>query len=182
MSRLGQRVCHSKYLSHGTIVEVFKRLVLPVLLYGCKAWTLTNDLKRRLDSFGTSNLRRILGYRWFHFMSNDRLLEVTSMKNISELIFERQISMFGHVDRLSSDDPAHRILSYANPAGSERGQGRPLSSWLRQMEGLCRRVGTSAVMLWARWHLPNPFLNQSKNSEHHPKLSLQYLMVVLTLS
>ena len=27
------------------------------------------------------------------------------MKNISELIFERQMSMFGHVARLSSDDP-----------------------------------------------------------------------------
>ena len=31
----------------------------PVLLCGCEAWTLTDDLKRRLDSFGTSSLRRI---------------------------------------------------------------------------------------------------------------------------
>ena len=101
MSQLGQRVWRSKYLSRGIKVDVFKRLVLPVLLYGCETWTLTDVLKRRLDSFGTSSLRRILGYRWYDFKSNDRLLEETSMKNISELVFDRQMSMFGHAARLS---------------------------------------------------------------------------------
>ena len=43
-----------------------------------QTWTLTDDLKRRLDSFGTGSLRKILGYQWFK--SNDRLLEETSMK------------------------------------------------------------------------------------------------------
>ena len=63
------------------------------------------------------------------------------MQNISELIFERQMSMFGHVARLSSDYPAYRILSCSNPVVWKRVRGRPLSSWLRQMEGFCRRVG-----------------------------------------
>ena len=80
MSQLRKRVWYSKYLSRGTNVEVFKRMVLPVLFYGCETWTLTNDLNHQLDSLGTSSLRRILGYRWTDFMSNDRLLEETSMK------------------------------------------------------------------------------------------------------
>ena len=67
--------------------------------------SLTDDLKRRIDFFGTSSLRRILGYRWFDFKSNDQLLVETSMKNISELIFERQMLMFGHVARFYSYDP-----------------------------------------------------------------------------
>ena len=128
-------------MSRGTKVEVFKRLVLPVLLYGCEAWTLTDDLRRRLDSFGTSSLRRILGYRWYDFVSNDRLLEETSMKNISQLIFERQMSMFGHVARFPPNDPAHRILSCGNPLGWKRGRGRPPKTWLKQMEGYCRGSG-----------------------------------------
>ena len=45
MSQLGKRVWHLKYLSRGTKVEVFKRLVLPVLLYGCDALKLTDNLK-----------------------------------------------------------------------------------------------------------------------------------------
>jgi hypothetical protein len=39
------------------------------------------------DFFGRGSLRRILGYRWYVFKSNDQLLEETSMKNISELVF-----------------------------------------------------------------------------------------------
>ena len=71
------------------------------------------------------------------------------MLNISELIFEHQISMFGHVARLFSDDPAHRILCCGNPVGWKRGRGRPLSTWLRQMEEFCRRFGTDKEWAWA---------------------------------
>ncbi len=48
MSQLEQRVWRSKYLSQGTKVEVCKRVVLPVLLYECKAWTLTDESKEIL--------------------------------------------------------------------------------------------------------------------------------------
>ena len=33
--------------------------------------------------------------------------------------------------------------------GWKYGRGRPLSSWLRQMEGLGRRVGTNREQAWA---------------------------------
>jgi hypothetical protein len=58
ISLLGQRVWRSKYLSRETTVEVFNRLVLPALLYGYKAWTLTDDLGDD-DFFGTNSFRRI---------------------------------------------------------------------------------------------------------------------------
>jgi hypothetical protein len=127
---VGQRVWRSKYLSRGTKVEVFKRLVLLVLLYGCETWTLTDD------SSGRSSLRRILGYRRYNFKSNDRLLEKTSMKHISELVFEREMAMFSHVARLSPNDPAHRIHSCCNLPGWRR--GRPPKTRLKQMEEYCR--------------------------------------------
>ena len=57
-----------------------------------------------------------------------------------------QMWMFDHIARFSSDDPAHRILSCGNPVGWKRDRGRPLSSWLRQMEGFCRRVGTNRAL------------------------------------
>ena len=71
------------------------------------------------------------------------------MKNISKLIFERQMSMFGHVVRLSSNDPAHRIHSCDKPTGWKRGRGRSPSLWLIKMEGFCRRVGTDREQDWA---------------------------------
>ena len=63
-------------------------LVLPVLLYGYKTWTLTRDLRRRLNSFGTRCLRRILGYRWLDFVSNERLLRETQMRFVTCIVDE----------------------------------------------------------------------------------------------
>ena len=36
---------------------------LPILLYSYESWILTIELRQRLNSFGTSSLRRIIGYR-----------------------------------------------------------------------------------------------------------------------
>ena len=71
------------------------------------------------------------------------------MKNISELVFERQMSMFGYAARFSPNDPAHRIISCGNPPGWKRGRGRPPNTWLKQIEGFCRRVGTDREQDWA---------------------------------
>ena len=59
------------------------------------------------------------------------------------------MSMFGHVARISSDDPALRILSCGNSLGWERGRGRPLSTRLRRMEEFCRWVRTNREQAWA---------------------------------
>ena len=64
MDSLDHGVWCCRYLCRKTEVRVFKSLVLPVLLCGCETWTLTKDLRRILNSFGTRSLRRILGYRW----------------------------------------------------------------------------------------------------------------------
>ncbi|KAG2462415.1 RASF8 protein, partial [Polypterus senegalus] len=58
----------SRYLYKRTKVQVFRVLVLPVLLCGCETWTLSSDLRRRLHSFSTVSHRRVLGYRWFDFV------------------------------------------------------------------------------------------------------------------
>ena len=41
----------NKYLSEELKGEVYKALVLPALLYGCEAWSLREDLFKRLRSF-----------------------------------------------------------------------------------------------------------------------------------
>ena len=149
MSSLGDQIWCSKYLSRGTKVEVFKRLVLPVLLYGCKTWTLTAATRARLDAFGTKNLRRIFGYRWYDKVPNQRLLEEASLDNISTIVLRRQLSMFGHVARLPAADPAHRILSCENPPSWKRKRGKPLLTWLRRLDEVFRDEETDRPSAWA---------------------------------
>ena len=71
-------------------------------------------LKARLDFFGTANLRRILGYRWFDFVLNERVFRMTSMSKISDMVTELQMSMFGHVASLSDNHPVHIIISFSD--------------------------------------------------------------------
>jgi len=43
-----------------TKVRLYQTYVLPVLVYGTEAWTITKALARRLDAFYTWSLRKIL--------------------------------------------------------------------------------------------------------------------------
>ena len=73
--------------------------------------TLTRDLRRRLNSFGTRSLRRILGYRWSDFVSNKQLLRETQMRFVTYIARECQLRLYGHVSHFPDADPAHQILS-----------------------------------------------------------------------
>ena len=64
MDSLDHGVWRCRYLCRRTKVRVFRSLVLPILLYRCETGTLTRNLRRRLHSFSTKSLRRILGYCW----------------------------------------------------------------------------------------------------------------------
>ena len=110
----------------------FGSLVMPVLLCSCEAWTLTADLRRRLDSFATTSLRRILGYSWQDRASNQKVLREAGMSRVTCLIRERQLCFYGHVVRFPMDDPAHRILNAKDPVEWNR-RRNPNSSWLAQL-------------------------------------------------
>ena len=99
-----------------------------VFLYGCETWTLTKDPRRRLNSFGTRSLCRILGYRWSDFVSNERLLRETQMRFVTYIVSERQLGLYGHVARFPDADPAHQILSARESREWRRPMGRSRAS------------------------------------------------------
>ena len=78
MDSLDHWVWRCRYLCRRTKVRVFRSMVLRVLFYGCETWTLTRNLRQRLISFGTMSLRRILGYHWSDFVSNEWFLRETN--------------------------------------------------------------------------------------------------------
>jgi hypothetical protein len=44
-------------------MRMYKTIILPVVLYGCKTWSLTLREEQRLKVFENKVLRRILGAR-----------------------------------------------------------------------------------------------------------------------
>ena len=82
------------------------------------------ELKWRLHFFGDVSLRRILGYRCHDYMSNDLVLSETRLTQVTSLVRERQIRVYGHVARLLAEDSAHRILSCQDLSGWTMPRGR----------------------------------------------------------
>lgn len=137
MDSLNTSIWRCRYLCRRTKIRIFKSLVLPVLLYGSETWTLSSDLKRRIDAFGNKCLRRVMGYRWFDFVSNQRLLRETDSRPITCIVRQRQLRLYGHVARYPEVDPAHRVVSVRDNPVWRRPRGRPQLSWLEQVDESC---------------------------------------------
>jgi hypothetical protein len=83
-------------------IKIYKTVILPVVLYGCKTWSLTLREEHRLRVFENSVLRRISGpkreedgsWRKLH---NDDLHSLYSSLNIVRVIKSRRIKWVGHV-------------------------------------------------------------------------------------
>ena len=87
--------------------------------------------KQRLEAFHMNCQRRILGFRWFHFVTNASVTSQTGKEGLAIRICRRRLSTFGHVRRLPEATPAHSALRLAVDA---RAGGKPdiRPEWKRQ--------------------------------------------------
>jgi len=58
-----QELLSSRLLPKNLKIKIYKTIILPVVLYGCKAWSLTLWEERKLRVFENMALRRIFGHR-----------------------------------------------------------------------------------------------------------------------
>ncbi len=149
MDSLNQSIWRYRYLCRRTKIWILKLLVLLVLLYGCETWTLNGDLERWIDAFGNKCLRRIRGFCWYDFVSNQRLLRETDSTPITWTVRQRQLRLYGHVAHYHKADPAHRVVSVRDNSEWRRLRGRPRNLWLEQVDRSCREIlGTGKGPAW----------------------------------
>ena len=58
-----QNLLSSRLLSRKLKIKIYRTMILPVVLYGCEAWSLTLREERKLRLFENMALRRIFGPR-----------------------------------------------------------------------------------------------------------------------
>ena len=131
-------------MSLQTKIRLYNALVISALLYGSETWTLLKADERRLEAFHMNCQRRILGIRWFHFVTNASVTSQTGEEGLAIRICWRRLSIFGHVRRLPEATPAHSALRLAvdTHAGGKpdirpewkRQRGRPCRTWVQQIE------------------------------------------------
>ena len=105
-----RKVWEARGIGRGTKMRLFKTLVRPVLLYGCETWKITKADERRLNSFQCQCLRRILRIRWQQRISNNRVVEMADINNISCEITRRRWNWLGHVLRREDENNCFTAL------------------------------------------------------------------------
>jgi hypothetical protein len=72
-------------LSENIKIKIYKTIILPVVLYGCKTWNLTLREEHRLRVFENWVLRRIFGLKRNEVMGEWRKLHNEELHNVYAL-------------------------------------------------------------------------------------------------
>jgi hypothetical protein len=106
--RSGNACCHSvqnilssRLLSKNLKINIYRYIILPIVLYGCETWSLTLREERRLRVFENMLLRRIFGPRrdevkgdWRRW-HNEELNDLYCSPNIVRVIKSRKLDGLG---------------------------------------------------------------------------------------
>ena len=91
MTNLGN-ILKSRDVTLPTKVLPVKAIVFPVVMYGCKSWTIKKAEHRRIDAFEVWCWRRLLRVPWTARRSNQSILkEITSECLLEELMLKLKL-------------------------------------------------------------------------------------------
>jgi hypothetical protein len=146
-----QDLLSSNLLSSNTKIKICRTVILPVVLYGCETWCLTQREEHRLRVFENRVLRRIFRTKgdevtgeWGRLYKKE-LNNLYSSPNIIRVIKSRRMRWAGHVARMGEWRGAYRIL-VGRPEG-RRPLGRPRRRWEDNIKMDLQEVGLG-VMDW----------------------------------
>jgi hypothetical protein len=101
-----QSLLSSRLLSKNLKIRIYKTIILPVVLYGYKTWSLTLREEHRLRVFKNRVLRRTFKLKrdevtgeW-RKMHNEELRDLYSSPSIIRIIKSRWMRWAGHVARM----------------------------------------------------------------------------------
>ena len=89
----------SRDITLSTKVHLVKAMVFPVVMYGCKSWTV-KKAERRTDAFELWCWRRLLRVPWTARRSNQSILkEISPGYSLKEMMLKLKLQYFGHLMR-----------------------------------------------------------------------------------
>jgi hypothetical protein len=103
-------------LSKNLKVKIYRIIILPVVFYGCEAWSLTLREERRWKVSENRVLRGVFGpkrdevtgeWRKLH---NEEFNDLYSLPNILRVVKSRRTRWAEHVVRMGEEKVVHRVL------------------------------------------------------------------------
>jgi hypothetical protein len=129
-------------------IKTYKRIILPVVLYGCETWSLTLRDEHRLRVFENRVLRRIFGPKrdevigGWRKLHNQELHGLCSSPSIVRVTKARRMRWAGHVARMVEVRGAYILIG--RPEG-RRPLGRPRRRWEDNIKMDLRKIGFGDV-------------------------------------
>ena len=91
-------ILKSRDVTLSTKVCLFKAMVFPVVMYGCKSWTIKKAEQQSIDAFELWCWRRLLMVRWTARRPNHSILKnISPWYSLEGLMLKLKLQYFGHV-------------------------------------------------------------------------------------
>jgi hypothetical protein len=113
---------------------IYINIILPVVLYGVKPWTLILREEHRLRAFENRVLRRIFGPKrdevtgGWRKLHNEELHNLSSSPSINRMIKSRRMRWAGNVARMGEKRNAYRMM-VGKPKESDHWEGQGVGGW-----------------------------------------------------
>ena len=121
-------ILKSRDITSLTKVCLVKTLVFPVVMYGCKSWTIKKAEHQRIDAFELWCWRRLLGVPLTARRSNQSFLkEISPGYSLERLMLKLKLQYFRHLMRRA--DSFEKTLMLGKIEGRRR-RGQQRMRWL----------------------------------------------------
>ncbi|KAI4465121.1 geranylgeranyl pyrophosphate synthase [Holotrichia oblita] len=122
---MNTKFINKKEISKQTKLKVFNAIYRLVLTFGCESWTLSERQKCKVQAM--KYLRRVRGVTKRDRMRNTDIRRDLGTKSIFEFIEERQLSWWGHLQRMNMERPVKKV--WKAKIQKNRKKGRPRKTW-----------------------------------------------------
>ena len=126
---MSEAVLRRRELSKGTKLKVVNATIMPSLLYGCEAWSLTKQQQSKVQATQMNVLRRVQRVSRMERIRSEHIRPHLGQESVLDVnqIRRKQENWKGKLNEMSSDRVTKKV--YVGEMEGRRPRGRPRMRW-----------------------------------------------------